>query len=687
MQRKNIRRVAALLFVFVLVMSSVIPVFGMEMSGQMISSTEATVEASDEAEMTTQEEIEESEKSEEKESSEAEVTAKAETEESGEAEVTTKSETEESTKAESEAKAKSEESSEVRMSTKADADESEETESAGKARTEEGSEAGVTTKKETEESKAAETTMRAAEKPEETEAGTEFETEKETQSESEFETEAGIELETKSESQAPKTGFQRQKVASISETDGTNTVKTVDYRSVLGEAIQFGITANYIYRSAHMDTTVATKKLKFDGNVDITAGKYTNNNAGGSFIIADTEPGEKLSLNGNANVVYTTKKAAEKMALPNGGNFIYDTRENLEQQVADMIKAVQAVSKELGKQTCETLSQASQNSTETSQNPTISSDGKILDVSVCTANTVYINVDAGTMLSSNEFKVIKKPEQVIVFNFSATDVRLIRFSVEEKIGNSFKTHSSATQDASINDVAKTIILNMPNAKTVTIESAIFGVLLAPNAALTIGSTSSGWIVADTVKNSGGEWHFISQDVPLHKKVKVEAKKYVDDQTPKNSEIFSFTVEALIGDEWQTAETVQNNGDQILFERDYGHPGEHYYRISEVIPDDNYQYDTQKYIIKVAVTKQGTGNNTALQANVTYYKTGERSEISDSKKVNEIEFRNYTDSPQVVSEAVLPSTGGVGTSRMYRMGIVLIAAAFLLLAADRKQSQN
>lgn len=69
---------------------------------------------------------------------------------------------------------------------------------------------------------------------------------------------------------------------------------------------------------------------------------------------------------------------------------------------------------------------------------------------------------------------------------------------------------------------------MPNANTVNIESGIFGVLIAPKATVTINNTSSGWIVADTVTNPGGEWHFVYQNLLLPLEVTVEAEKRLDD---------------------------------------------------------------------------------------------------------------------------------------------------------------
>ena len=56
-------------------------------------------------------------------------------------------------------------------------------------------------------------------------------------------------------------------------------------------------------------------------------------------------------------------------------------------------------------------------------------------------------------------------------------------------------------------------------------------LIAPKATVKIGSTSSGWIVANTVTNPAGEWHFVYQNLLSPLEVTVEAEKRLDDAAP------------------------------------------------------------------------------------------------------------------------------------------------------------
>lgn len=90
-------------------------------------------------------------------------------------------------------------------------------------------------------------------------------------------------------------------------------------------------------------------------------------------------------------------------------------------------------------------------------------------------------------------------------------------------------------------------------------------LIAPKATVTINNTSSGWIVADTVTNPGGEWHFVYQNLlsPLE-----------------------VTVEAENG--WMMPRRTENFEGQILFRETFHTPGTYYYRVSEVPEGGAYQ---------------------------------------------------------------------------------------------------
>ena len=268
------------------------------------------------------------------------------------------------------------------------------------------------------------------------------------------------------------------------------------------------------------------------------------------------------------------------------------------------------------------------------------------------------------------------PKSWIVFNLTGETVDLRQFQITN-VDTGLSMNSGNSNDA-VYPFASTLIFNMPNADTVNVQSAIFGVLIAPNATVSISSTSSGWIVADTVTNPGGEWHFVYQDLTKPLSVTVAAKKTLDGEAPGENTTFSFKVERWNdGDKkWEEEQIVTNFLGDILFRETFSQAGTYYYRVSEVNGGGAYQYDAAQYIVKIDVTAiQGN----ILQATQTIYKTGEVAQISDSVETDQILFQNTTGVPGYV----LPETGGRGTSLFTAGGAALLALAVPTFAAENE----
>lgn len=298
-----------------------------------------------------------------------------------------------------------------------------------------------------------------------------------------------------------------------------------------------------------------------------------------------------------------------------------------------------------------------------------------LDISDLPAGTYYI--DGDTYLNKNNVNIRKNSNQTIVFNLTGETVDLRQFQITN-VDTGSSMNSGSSNDA-VYPFASTLIFNMPNADTVNVQSGIFGVLIAPNATVTISSTSSGWIVANTVTNPGGEWHFVHQDLTKPLPVTVAAKKTLDGEAPDEQTEFNFKVERWDDDTngWVEEQTVQNFLGDILFRETFSEVGTYYYRVSEVNDGGAYQYDTTQYIVKIDVTAI---QENILQAEQTFYKTGDMGQLGDDKETTEILFQNTTGEPGYV----LPETGGVGTNLFTAGGLALLAAVGLMYIKQHRR---
>ena len=363
--------------------------------------------------------------------------------------------------------------------------------------------------------------------------------------------------------------------------------------------------------------------------------------------------------------------------MQGGSSFQYRTEQEIKSQIDSMLSHAERVSQIMAEQRTYSVMKYGwywdgqlQQSVEGWY---VDQNEKEIDLSALPDGTYYI--DGDTFLDKNDINIKKNPGQTVVFNLKSEAVNLKRFEVvNAQTGQSM---NSANSNGDVYPYASTVIFNMPNAETVNIESGIFGVLIAPNATVTISSTSSGWIVADTVTNPGGEWHFVYQDLTEPLPVTVAAKKTLDGEAPDEHTEFTFKVEEWTNGQWVEKQTVHNFLGDILFRETFSEAGTYYYRVSEVNGGGRYQYDTTQYIIKIDVTAiQGN----ILQAEQTIYKTGNMDQLNGTTKTDQILFQNTTGQPGYV----LPETGGAGITLFTAGGAALLALAGLMYPVLRRK---
>ena len=339
------------------------------------------------------------------------------------------------------------------------------------------------------------------------------------------------------------------------------------FASVLGNAVNYGVTANKVRLDSHIDSNFATK-LVHDTSRDVTVGKFTGNK-GGSFIISDMQNCGYLRIagnNGTGSKIKTTKSLSTggKLTKNNESFFEIHEKSELDSEVDSLINYVKSQSTAINN---EFLS----GSSTSCYNLSNVLSGKTLDIRGRGAGTFYIKADGNTL---KDVIIKKREDQTIIFNYSGSDVRLERFFIENysasNTNNIILNKQSDANNEEIEPLARTLIFNMPNAKQLNFAEGVLGTFLAPNAKVTFGSTCTGWLVCDEMINNG-EWHCVYGEMPPADdpdpiRLNFSAIKKVDDQTPTNAEKFKF--ELLYNENWQGAkviQTVENNGEKVTFD--------------------------------------------------------------------------------------------------------------------------
>ena len=264
--------------------------------------------------------------------------------------------------------------------------------------------------------------------------------------------------------------------------------KTLTYRDVLGKAVNYGIVTNTLTLGGHVDTNFAAGSL--EGERDITVGKYTGEHNPGNIIIGDI-PSKKEGFWAYSSTekpfVITTTAEAVKYIYKYRDYVIYDidhTSEELKQKVESMRTGTMSVA----------LADESKYQYYTLSN-LLDSDG-YLNLKSYEDGTFYIKVDDSSIWRLEQAEGLKiklNDNQNIVFYIPNTNVSINKFNINEK--------GSDDNRESADPYARRIIWNMPNATSVKIDNT-FGVFLCPNAAVSLGGTSSGWVVSRSFKNNG-----------------------------------------------------------------------------------------------------------------------------------------------------------------------------------------
>ena len=344
-----------------------------------------------------------------------------------------------------------------------------------------------------------------------------------------------------------------------------------NYLAILGQGVNFAITADSFEQKNHIQANFATNLYK---STPQPIEPDLNANATGSVVIAKVDPsgsntiqiGQKtpgtllvyINEDDLDNGVVLQDDSQKAVKIPSDGDTLTNTI------VEPIITHMEKMSAALNKP-----------ATFTPAKPI--GDGQVMVIDTTSFgddDTIYINGDdiKDYINGSDKLKIQKKDNQTIVFNFNNTDnltIGQFLCTVDgDTINSSSPVSSTDPKNEKVDKIAQRIVWNCVNCSNVNVINTT-GIFLLPkdNNTFDITGTSSGWIISDgKVVNSGGEWHGVYRNMTSYDKATLNARKTIENNSPKASEKFVFQVYRYDPDSPDAEEDgfkLLKNGDEPL----------------------------------------------------------------------------------------------------------------------------
>ena len=348
-------------------------------------------------------------------------------------------------------------------------------------------------------------------------------------------------------------GARTVKAADVSVTGTLDSASVINFSTILGRAVDFGILASTLDQTgSHSETNMAVKKyIGSDKNNDPDlAGNealpYIIGEISGKLEIKDSANDQNMTLNieTTSDIIANTIIASEKQTLTDEqkakGYLLFvdsdaatphqEVTPNVEYQYGKFRTVFKASSKA---DINSNINQMIKHITDESETLALKPQNVQIDQSDNTSNfvldlndsklenkVVYIDVDRNgaiyRSLSSGELTIKKKDSTVIVFNIKGTDPVVLKTfkvnNVETTTNNAaVDGTASANHNAEVDSaVCQKIVWNITQATDIELY-AVAGAFLVQNSASTtkLKGSSAGWIAsAGTVENTNAEFHYI-----------------------------------------------------------------------------------------------------------------------------------------------------------------------------------
>ena len=313
------------------------------------------------------------------------------------------------------------------------------------------------------------------------------------------------------------------------------------YQSVLGNATNFGIVADTYNQTDHAQTNFATNNYNgntynFQPDLSNNPGKVLITNLNGNLQLGDKSRRDF----GSVEIQIGNKNGNKIQDDSQDGNFIDGDSEAISNAVNSMIEYGREKSKELAAKDCNYYP------------PLPDSNGNVtIDTTDYPDNvTIYIDADRiqSAIAKTEGLTINKKDGQTLVFNFKTKrPVTIGKFKATLN-GTVYDTtspvDSGTEQNRAVDQIARHIIWNVPNSKSVKIQVTT-GVFLVPDSKATVkvDGTSSGWILTGgTFTHASGEFHNVYQNMPETEEIDTDAGRIEIEKTLAGGAVNQLTNE-------------------------------------------------------------------------------------------------------------------------------------------------
>ena len=314
--------------------------------------------------------------------------------------------------------------------------------------------------------------------------------------------------------------------ATIATTDsGTEILQTIE--NIVGN---YGVVAEKVTIGTDFESNVKADYVEIES--DVGSSKNYSDNTSEVIYIGDFADGEYVQANRGGGVLtdvvlgLNANEEAEIITAPDGiktvvvtntetketktitinnkidgvcGKVICETKTST---VADELKEVAAQAEELKGKANENNSVDVVDSTDNTGIKTVAASDKACD-------TVYVNISNQSNLfngndsARNQIKL--NDNQTVVFNITPNGNT---FTLDSYVINVSGGGIAGDNQDKTPNYADQIVFNFGNySGSISIEKGIAANIIAPNAIVSVGSTSTGQVIAKEVSNPGGEWHY------------------------------------------------------------------------------------------------------------------------------------------------------------------------------------
>ncbi|MBR6173476.1 MAG: hypothetical protein IKQ49_09985, partial [Eubacterium sp.] len=454
---------------------------------------------------------------------------------------------------------------------------------------------------------------------------------------------------------------------------------TYNYTNILGEALNYGVTANSMSTQGHFESNFATNMFRNRTEAEAAGGErmskanfdpdLSGDGKGhpipGTFLITNVEEGAQVTFGDRTPAtayVLTTADAADRVNSNSAPGKVVkvSTEENkIRSTVNGMISHMTNVSADLLKKPMVAFPGAGTNCL----NIDISNSYPDYAVVYVDGDNYLEAIKAGGDGSTKGVNIKCLDHQLVVFNFDTTkDVEIGCIVVNGRDSTTTLYDNNCDDNNRADYANRHVVWNLASADKVNLKES-GGIYLLPKTTsyINAGGTSTGWVVSAGHAHMGdGEFHYVYQGLTApDSTLELSLRKVVNGVTPTADQKFTFTVEVY--DDQDTENpfkapqvsdgkggykdyTVENDGESILIPMPEMKDGSNVVRIKEVETEGytkNEQVFYAEFYVQVITVDQ---KKVRIPGTPSYYKSFNEKTGELAEKLTNTPTFNNTESP-------------------------------------------